>query len=497
MPLNVRDITNKALEYGLLDFSNGKTPNQTMKAKLSVDIKRLGTRSRFKRSDRGLFTLREFQIREYTSRPFKKTIPSSEDVMVFPSKLLSAVGWFHGVRQDWQTYADVLLNRENTIFMPRVEAETSVKYKQPVSYVLIKKHDAILRFVRGSYSSVQSFLKGRLCIGFGGHVQSKDFDNMPLLAQIDSGYRQSILREINEELYLPRGAITDRSLRTIGVLNDDSSFVGKAHFAFIHLLNLDYLGTQLNPKLLKKEKSINQLRFVPIGALGEEFESYEYWSKLCIETFFGDLVQIRTKIRRVRNYSLRKHNRHIAIVGSIGSGKSEAARLLNNHFNYDMISSSSLLAQVAQLPPVAQIGRQRFQELGLAFIRSDRGAETLASAIVERIAALKRARVVIDGIRNLKTFEILKEKLSHDLSLIFVESTPDNAYEFYKAREDSSISFADFLELLHHPVEAEIPDLLALANIVIYNHADKTSYTETVSNFLRDEVAMGENQLTI
>lgn len=488
MPLKVRDITDRALDDGLLDFSNGKTPHQTMKAKLSVNIKRLGSQSHFKRAAKGLFTLREFKSKEYTSLPFEKRIRSSEDVMVFSSDLLTKLGWFHGINRAGQSYAPVLLDRKNTRFMTRIDAELNSAYKQAISYVIITKNDSVLRFVRGNYSSAQSFLKGRYCIGFGGHVQSKDFDNMPLFAQEDSGYFRSIVREINEELHLPKGAITDDSLRMIGVLNDDTSFVGKVHFAFIHILDLGHLGTTMNAKTLKKEKSINQLRFVPINELGNEYENYEYWSKLCIKAFFNDRVHINAKVRRIRNHNLRKHP-HIAVVGTIGSGKTEACKLLQERFGYESLSSGAILGELAGIGALKNVGRRRFQDLGFDFIRREDGPEELATEIFRRIQISGKHRHVIDGIRNVQTFLLLKHKLEGELSLIFVESTPDDAFEFFRAREDSCISFDDFLELLHHPVEQEIPELLKQSNIVIYNQSGKSSYLEAISHFFAEDLS--------
>ena len=48
-PMIVSKLTEQALSDRLLDGCNGDTPIQTMKAKLSVDIKVNGPRSRFKR----------------------------------------------------------------------------------------------------------------------------------------------------------------------------------------------------------------------------------------------------------------------------------------------------------------------------------------------------------------------------------------------------------------------------------------------------------------
>lgn len=55
-PLHYREITNIALEKGLLK-SEGKTPWATMNAQLSMDIKNHGDNSRFRRSEPGKFAI--------------------------------------------------------------------------------------------------------------------------------------------------------------------------------------------------------------------------------------------------------------------------------------------------------------------------------------------------------------------------------------------------------------------------------------------------------
>src|SRR5580658_6043569 len=287
--MKVSLLTDMALSEGLLEDSDGKTPHQTMKAKLSVDIRENGKLSRFMRVAPGLFKLRDLLSEEYVAKPFVKSVSSHEEVLAFPATLLQEIGTFHGIKRDFQRYLS-LLNVANTRVLPRIVAETDLNYKQVLSYVIIRRKSAILRFVRGSYSSVQSFLKGRLCIGFGGHAQGGD---RTLFDESDSGYLNSVARELTEELKIPIELINEDNLQLVGVLNDESSIVGKLHFAFIHILDIDELPDPASAKSLKREKSINQLRFIPVRRLGDEYERYEYWSKLCIQEFFKGTVSIK------------------------------------------------------------------------------------------------------------------------------------------------------------------------------------------------------------
>lgn len=482
-PMRASEITDEAVFARLLETSNGRTPHQTMKAKLSVDIRQHGRTSRFKRVGPGQFALRESGADEYVAQPFQKLVKGSEDVLAFPTRLLKQAGWFHGVRRDFQRYLP-LLNAKSTTVLPRIEAETNLAYKQVISYVIIRRRGAVLRFVRGNYTSVQSFLKGRLCIGFGGHVQGGD---RTLFDENDSGYLNSVIREITEELKLEPALVNDDNLQFIGVLNDDSSLVGKLHFAFVHLLDLDALSEDLSAKTLKRERSINQLRFIPLRRLGDDYERYEYWSKLCIQEFFKGAARIECRVHPVRNFSLARHSRNVAVVGAIGSGKTEISRMLSQEFGYKLVNTGELVQDILGVS-IKKAGRRRVQNIAQSFIESPTGPETLAEAIYQSIKTSLGPLHLIDGLRNPSTFELLRRKLQGDLTLIYVDSTIDNSYQFYREREQKSVSFEEFIDMLQHPVESEIPKFLPLANVVVYNHGTKRSYQRVVGAYFAQEL---------
>jgi 8-oxo-dGTP pyrophosphatase MutT (NUDIX family) len=164
-------------------------------------------------------------------------------------------------------------------------------------------------------------IDSKYSLGFGGHVQYDDF-NLFTIDDEDSGYTASLFRELNEEVGIERRNIKD--IRTIGMLNDDSSPKGKCHFAFLHLVEL------ANPVFTHKEKWVINPTLVSINQIAEEFESYEYWSKLCLEHFFSDELKnlkFHCFIDNRRGLSLKTLG-HLAIVGEIGSGKSEVCSVL-------------------------------------------------------------------------------------------------------------------------------------------------------------------------
>src|SRR4029078_8627500 len=122
----------------------------------------------------------------------------------------------------------------NCFYMDRLTAESDNSHKQILTYIMVRRLGQVLAYKRGTFNRVEEFLRGAQCIGFGGHVSERD---LTLFSQSDLGLMQSALRELSEELVLPE---TDRlrlcagaGLNILGILNDDSSAVGRRHFAFV------------------------------------------------------------------------------------------------------------------------------------------------------------------------------------------------------------------------------------------------------------------------
>jgi predicted NUDIX family phosphoesterase/dephospho-CoA kinase len=483
--MRATEIIEKARELGFMDFSGGATPHQTIKARISDDINKRKKYSDFKRVGKGLFALRNFGNTEYNAQPFVKRISQSDYVLVIDSEKLKRFGLFNGIKaNNYKKHLEFILNKKNGFFIPRLRAEKETKYKQILSYILVEKNQQLLQFVRGVYTNADSMLRGSFCIGFGGHVQS---DDLNLFEEVyhDNGFTNSVKRELLEELKIPESSINQDNLKIIGILNDDSSEVGKSHIAIVQKLNLDKIEIG-NVKTLKGEKSINQLKFVPINELGKDFEMYEYWSKLCIKTFFKKSVGISCKIHKVKNYSLSSHKQIILIVGAIGSGKTEASRILETRFGYTFISSGNILQELMGIQPISLLGRKIFQDKAYDFIRTEHGFDLIADKILSRISG-SNGNFVIDGVRNIRTFEILKSALGKNCSLIFVESTPDNCYKFFMKRENGKINEQEFYTYLNHPVEKDVKPLLGKANIVVYNHGSLQSYQTEINKYFKIE----------
>ena len=91
-PMKPREIVDSAKDDGLFsDKLAGKTPAQTMKAKISVNIRTKGTASIFVRTGPNTFYLRELLLDPSSTYNASRQMPPSrsELVIAFPSPLLS------------------------------------------------------------------------------------------------------------------------------------------------------------------------------------------------------------------------------------------------------------------------------------------------------------------------------------------------------------------------------------------------------------------------
>lgn len=188
---------------------------------------------------------------------------SEEYVLVFPTSVLRELKHFQGLCFDISRYMNVL--NHNYRFMRRKEVEKDFSYKQLIPYVILHYKDKIFSYRRGALLSEERLLDN-YSIGIGGHISISD----PNL--FTDTYDEGMHREIREELYIDTEYIDNMA----AMINDDSDEVGKVHFGIVHIFDLT------KPLVRKKEKSINEPKFLEIEELKRNIDRYENWSKICI-----------------------------------------------------------------------------------------------------------------------------------------------------------------------------------------------------------------------
>jgi predicted NUDIX family phosphoesterase/dephospho-CoA kinase len=483
-----QEIVSVAIREKLFsDKRAGKTPDQTMKSKLSVHIRRNGDNSPFIRTEPGKFFLRhllEPDQHPYLAKPMTKST-SLEDVLVFDSTLLNNERRFQGIKKAWKRLYSDLLRPNICTYLNRRDAEIIDTHKQLLTYILVTRKGSLLAYKRGNYNRVEDFLRGSDCIGFGGHVSSEDLD---LFSSNNMGLSSCVIRELSEELKLPDAdrnrLISGEGVSCIGILNDDSTPVGQRHLAFVFRYEVSDDPNWDRPE--RGEKSITQLRWLDNKLTRTPFWRFEYWSQLCLREYFPKLVKASPafNIHRKRPLS----SPHIlCVLGTVGSGKSELTKLLCEEFGYKEINTGRIVATLLGIPSVPETPREIFQKKAWDFIKAKRGPDKLAAAIWDQAITCNAERVLVDGIRQKATLKSLQTLAGrYRIGIIYVHTLPDIAFKFYQEREGKGSSIFDFIKVRKARVESEVEDMISQADAVLYNWIGLNAYKRTIRKMIRE-----------
>lgn len=196
---------------------------------------------------------------------------AEENVLVIRRELLDLLGAFQGLQPDTARYLSAFLKRENNFFLPRSRAEQDSAFKQIIPYAVFTHGQKILHYVRGAKSG-EKRLVAKGSIGIGGHIN--DSDESLFSFDLDA-YRVAVRREIEEELKL-EGSYEDR---VAGLINDDSTDVGRVHLGIVHVVTL------ASARVRAGEKAISELQFLSLDELRQRREMLESWSQIVVDAW--------------------------------------------------------------------------------------------------------------------------------------------------------------------------------------------------------------------
>jgi Predicted phosphoesterase (MutT family) len=156
--------------------------------------------------------------------------------------------------------------------MRRGDAEQDPEFKQPIPYALLRKGDRYFSYERLGGGAEQR-LHGKLSLGVGGHMNQVDGEEnfRELLAA-------NLKRELTEELILTGADLSQ--IRTIGLINDDASEVGRVHIGVLVIVDLpdDCLVT-----VKEKDKLSGSWRNFSALREKEVYRRMESWSALALD----------------------------------------------------------------------------------------------------------------------------------------------------------------------------------------------------------------------
>jgi hypothetical protein len=209
-PLHYKDITEQALEQGLLE-TEGATPEASMNAQISVEIKREKHKSRFIRVKPGIYKLNS----DYSAPSLEKEIEESEEEesqreeFLVESSFIGKGGeylvcsellfrGFNASIMSVDTGLDIVATRENTLYGIQVKTANLNKYN---TYVFdVRK----VSFERHSFGNVYYIfvLRGENSMNFlilPYHEMEKKVHEKAIL-EVGHGKRYRVNIKIREEV---------------------------------------------------------------------------------------------------------------------------------------------------------------------------------------------------------------------------------------------------------------------------------------------------------
>jgi predicted NUDIX family phosphoesterase len=196
---------------------------------------------------------------------------ADERVLVVPTTVFHELGLFQGFCAEVERYLPRLLEPVHLSYRPRSEVETDPSFKQLIPYVVLRCGSEVFHYLRGQ-KATESRLRALRSLGVGGHIASTD------VGLFESPYREGMLREVAEEIYLD----SPYREQCVGLINDDTNAVGQVHLGIVHVFDLE------EPKARRRERLLTRAGFAEVAELRRQREEFETWSQFLLD---GDILE--------------------------------------------------------------------------------------------------------------------------------------------------------------------------------------------------------------
>ncbi|MCK4686363.1 MAG: phosphoesterase [Pirellulales bacterium] len=202
-----------------------------------------------------------------------------EDVLVVPRSVLEQAGLFQGFCRDVEKYLPILLDPNQTRWMPREKAEEDPSFKQLIPYCLLAWSDPAgatqyFSYTRGGGQG-EARLRTKRSIGVGGHIASTDGEHGD-----NASYEAGMLRELEEAVAISG----DFTSRCVGLINDDATPVGSVHLGIVHVFDLQ------SPQVVSREADLLECGFQSSQDLVADRKQFETWSQIALEAIEAGIL---------------------------------------------------------------------------------------------------------------------------------------------------------------------------------------------------------------
>lgn len=272
----------------------GATMHKTLAARLAEHIRGESDGSDFYRTAPGKFFLHKLAKDPSIPQEYKhvhrghlrsKAI-RKENVLVAPKRELNNI--IFGEFTPFDNDEFIRIYQSICHFHDRQKAEEDNSIKQFVTFTLFFHGHRLLIHRRGKFSTASDLLKGQISVGFGGHVNDKDFD---LFNRGGDAFRANAARELKEELFLDeiyreRYDAIERT-NILGFVNVEDSPDAQHHIAV--LVAFEHSSAEL-PK--KGELSINQLSWLNLETPLNDLSGFDLWSGMILKNIFTGRIKL-------------------------------------------------------------------------------------------------------------------------------------------------------------------------------------------------------------
>ena len=190
---------------------------------------------------------------------------NSENILVVQRQKIFNNAEFNGiVKINTKQYLDCIKN--NMEFHPRHLMEEDLGFKQIIPYIVFKANNKIFVMQRQDTASEQR-LKNKFSIGIGGHIRITDTHSDSIIDWAK--------REFQEEVFF-----NDHfEANIIGLVNDESNFVGKVHIGIVILM-------QSKSENIKIKSELKNGQLIDLQDIYKYVDNMETWSQIIINEFW-------------------------------------------------------------------------------------------------------------------------------------------------------------------------------------------------------------------
>ena len=150
-------------------------------------------------------------------------------------------------------------------FIDRPTAEVSPQYKQIIPYVVIRRGE-LWFLLKRTQKQTEARLHDKLSLGIGGHINP---DTPDLI--------DGLQKELEEEV----GVSGDYELTFIGILNDDTTDVGRVHLGAVFVLDVEDGDVEV------RETDKMTGRWIATADLAPLREQMETWTQIVYDQYVG------------------------------------------------------------------------------------------------------------------------------------------------------------------------------------------------------------------